>query len=300
MLELYSKMLFMHHKKRGKMAIKSLTNLKSAAAAVAVSALLLGGSVTAMTAGDNNRDGRQDFHATLTQLNKSGATGHAYVSLDNDNNADVRVNAKGLIDAPHATHIHYGFEARNECPALSEDINKDGLLETSDGTAAYGPVSTSFTTSGDTSPSSVLAVDRSPTYANGSEYKRNFLFTDEQAQPVRAGHGVVVVHGIDTLEKDGKYSGDQKSELDPTLPAEATAPAVCGVLAAANTDNHSSNNGGGAGNTNGDNQETDVNKADDKADVANGLSIAAIIASIVALGTALAAKARAKRADDRN
>ena len=32
---------------------------------------------------------------------------------------------------------------------------------------------------------------------------------------------------------NGKYDGDTKSDLDPSLPTEATDPAICGVLAAA-------------------------------------------------------------------
>lgn len=274
---------------------KTLSNPLKSVGMTAIAVVLLAGGGSAIVSAQNNDSEKQHFHASLNELNNSDATGHAYVSLDNENNADVRVNAKGLIDAPHATHIHYGFEARNECPALSEDINKDGLLETSDGTAAYGPVSTSFTTSGDTSPSSVLAVDRSPTYHNGAEFNRNFLFTDDQAQPVRAGHGVVVVHGIDTLEKDGKYSGSQKSELDPSLPAEATAPALCGVLAAS-SDSHDSKSDDSANN---DNDNSGNISTDDKSDAAGGFSIAALVASIIALITALMAKGKANKNEAR-
>jgi hypothetical protein len=42
----------------------------------------------------------------------------------------------------------------------------------------------------------------------------------------------VVVHGVDH-NNDGKYDGDTKSDLDPSLPTEATDPAICGVLNAA-------------------------------------------------------------------
>jgi hypothetical protein len=41
----------------------------------------------------------------------------------------------------------------------------------------------------------------------------------------------VVIHGVD-YNGDGKYSGDTTSDLDPSLPTEATDPALCGVLAA--------------------------------------------------------------------
>ena len=46
------------------------------------------------------------------------------------------------------------------------------------------------------------------------------------------GQSVVVVHGVDHND-NGKYDGDTKSDLDPSLPTEATDPAICGVLAAA-------------------------------------------------------------------
>ncbi len=42
----------------------------------------------------------------------------------------------------------------------------------------------------------------------------------------------MVVHGVD-YNKNGKYDGSTKSDLDPKLPTEATDPALCGVLAAA-------------------------------------------------------------------
>jgi hypothetical protein len=39
----------------------------------------------------------------------------------------------------------------------------------------------------------------------------------------------VVIHGVD-YNKDGTYSGDAVSDLDESLPTEATDPAMCGVL----------------------------------------------------------------------
>jgi hypothetical protein len=38
-----------------------------------------------------------------------------------------------------------------------------------------------------------------------------------------------VVHGVD-YNGDGTYSGEEMSDLDPSLPTEATDPALCGVL----------------------------------------------------------------------
>jgi hypothetical protein len=50
---------------------------------------------------------------------------------------------------------------------------------------------------------------------------------------IKSGKGVIVIHGVDH-NGNGTYDfeGAGASELDPSLPAEATDPAVCGVLRA--------------------------------------------------------------------
>ena len=143
------------------------------------------------------------------------------------------VAAQGLLaGSPHAAHIHFGAQARHECPTASEDTDGNGHLNTSEGAPAYGPVAVSLTTEGDTSPESVLAVDR---YATGPDidYSRSDVqVSEELANAIVAGQGVAVVHGVD-YNGNGMYDGDAgMSDLDPSLPAEATDPAICGVLAA--------------------------------------------------------------------
>jgi len=187
--------------------------------------------------------------AELSQLNGSGASGTATAIVRNQKIKHIEVHAEGLTpDAPHAQHIHYGDQALNECPTLAQDTSpKDGRINTVEGVPAYGPVAVSLTTTGDTSPASVLAVDRFPVSKDGMfHYSRsNIKFTDvagagstggvgtakEVAAAVRAGEGVVVIHGQDYNE-DGEYSlsAEGPSELDSTFPAEATDPAACGVL----------------------------------------------------------------------
>ena len=51
------------------------------------------------------------------------------------------------------------------------------------------------------------------------------------ARAIRHGKGVIVIHGVD-YNGNGKYdfASAGKSDLDPSLPAEATDPALCGVL----------------------------------------------------------------------
>lgn len=186
--------------------------------------------------------------ATLTQLNGSGASGTATAVINNKKIRSIEVHAEGLTpDAPHAQHIHYGDDALNECPTLAQDENMDGRINTLEGVPAYGPVVVSLTTTGDTTPGSLLAVDRFPVAENGSyDYSRDKIkFTDvsgtgyqggggtakQIAESVREGEGVVVIHGID-YDDSGTYSFSVEgvSELNPDLPAEATDPTACGVL----------------------------------------------------------------------
>jgi hypothetical protein len=198
--------------------------------------------------GSAHRERSVTKHAELTELNGSGAFGKATVVVKGDDILRIRVRARGLTpDAPHAQHIHYGQQALNECPGLAQDLDADGRLTTVEGIPAYGPVAVSLTTSGDTSPASVLAVDRFPFAEKGRiNYRRTHIpFTEvagaganggaasgaEIAEAVKRGEGVVVIHGVD-YDGNGMYSFSKggASELDPSLPAEATDPAVCGLL----------------------------------------------------------------------
>lgn len=221
--------------------------------AFALSALALAAAVPAAAHGSDNANGRGgdrtvSLSANLTELNGSGASGTATVLIRNQKIQHVEVHATGLSpDAPHAQHIHYGDQARNECPGLFDDTNGDGRITTVEGVPAYGPVVVSLTTTGDTSPASVLAVSRYPVATDGAyDYVRsNIDVTDvsgtgyageggtakQIADSIREGEGVLVIHGID-YDGNGAYSlsSEGASELDPSLPAEATDPAVCGVL----------------------------------------------------------------------
>ena len=184
--------------------------------------------------------------AQLSPLNGSGTSGTATAVVRNQLIRDITVDVHGATpDAPHAQHIHYGDDARNECPTVAmDDVDDDGLVSTIEGVPAYGPIVVSLTTTGDTSPASGLAVTRFPVSMHGSyHYSRsNIEFTDvagtgytggggtakQIADAIRDGEGVVVVHGAD-LNGNGTYDG-VASTLDPSLPREATIPAACGVL----------------------------------------------------------------------
>ena len=180
--------------------------------------------------------------AELDPVNDSGVTGHADVRF-HYRKAKVEVDATGLLKgAPHAMHIHYGEQARHECPTVADDANRDFRLNTAEGIPAYGPIRKSLTLRGDTSPASGLAVDRFPLARAGEiHYDRTHYFgNDALRQAIRSGEGVLVIHGVDH-NNNGKYDfgGAGKSELDPSLPAEATDPAVCGVLRPEHSHSHS-------------------------------------------------------------
>jgi hypothetical protein len=136
------------------------------AAAAMVGSALIGAAPANASASDNtaasasySRVKTVHTSAKLRQLNKSGVSGKAHVTVKG-NNLNVTLDASGLHKAPHAVHIHYGEQARNECPTLRDDTNKDRRLTTLEGVPAYGPVAVSLTTKGDTSPASALAIDR--------------------------------------------------------------------------------------------------------------------------------------------
>lgn len=209
-------------------------------ASAALAVTMVPGS--AVASGDHHDDGHGHSHdhdhgntarAHLDPLNSSGVSGHAEVKA-RYRKLDIEVDARGLAaDLPHAQHIHYGEQARNECPTVSmDDANGDFRLETGEGLPAYGPIAVSLTTSGPTGAGSGLAVERFPTAPDGKiDYERTTHSSKAVARAIRNGEAVVVIHGVD-YNGNGTYDFDSagESDLDPTLPAEATDPAVCGVL----------------------------------------------------------------------
>ena len=60
----------------------------------------------------------------------------------------------------------------------------------------------------------------------------NRINTPDVAEDIASGESAVVIHGVDH-DGSGTYDGDVMSDLDPSLPTEATDPALCGVLVAA-------------------------------------------------------------------
>lgn len=180
------------------------------------------------------------LEAHLTPLNHSGAYGTAMVTVSGTT-VHVTITDSGLLAGmPHAQHIHIG--GSHSCPSASEKgSGTNGHLEVSDAMDSYGMIAVSLTTKGDTSANSGLAVTRFP--VGTASYDRTFTVSSTVAQEIMDGEGVIVQHGVD-YNNDGKYDGKGKSDLDKSLPEEATDPADCGKLVASSV-------GTGAGGTAG-------------------------------------------------
>ena len=184
----------------------------------------------AAPASADNHDGTE-LSADLGQLNDSGVSGTAWAMLEG-NQLQVQVEAEGLLaEAPHAQHIHIGGE--NMCPDPNmEGSGFEGALQTSDAAAQYGGIAVSLTNEpGGTGPDSGLDIPNFPV-GDTISYERTIEVPDDVAADLADGNGVVVLHGVD-LNDSGAYDGDVESDLDPSLPEEATNPAACGEFSVA-------------------------------------------------------------------
>jgi hypothetical protein len=171
------------------------------------------------------------FQSDLEPLNNSGASGTANLALEGDQ-LTTDIASEGLAPGlPHAQHIHGLEQAMSECPTILNDQNGDNLVNTTEGEPSYGPILTSLTTEGDTSPESALAVDRFPVANEDGTltYDRTFGVPANVAD--RLEEFAIVQHGVD-LNGNGVYDEEAAgpSDLDPSLPQEATIPANCGVI----------------------------------------------------------------------
>jgi hypothetical protein len=129
---------------------------------------------------------------------------------------------------PHVQHIH--INGNGQCPTASADTSGDGLINTTEGQPAYGPIGTTLSTSGDTSPAAATTLTVAPSGA-AFTYTRTFTLDPATLASVTAGKAVVVVHGLDPATLSPAIQAE-KSELVPSLPLAATSPALCGVLTA--------------------------------------------------------------------
>lgn len=177
--------------------------------------------------------GSWSYQAKLAELNGSGGSGDITVSLSGDQ-ATVTEHVSGLAETfnnapyPHVQHIHIG--GQGTCPDPSADKNGDGIVDTVEGLPSYGNIGTTLSTSGDTSKAA--GTDLKVAGMGGSfTYSRTFTMDADTISAIKNGTAVVVVHGLDPSKLSAKAQGE-KSNLVPSLPLAATAPALCGTLAA--------------------------------------------------------------------
>ncbi len=198
--------------------------------ALAVPAVLLP-ATAATAAGGNGADGgkgTQVFRSMLLELNDSGATGTAMLRLRGDQ-LDIRIKASGLVpNQVHAQHIH--GEGNMECPPPSADKDGDGLVGVLEGVPFYGPIVTSLTTSGDTSPAAGLTLEIMPVADDRGriDYRRTLTLPADVSTDLEDYQ--IVQHGID-VNGNGMYDFSAgESDIAPGAPFEATAPANCGTI----------------------------------------------------------------------
>ncbi|GAA2042192.1 hypothetical protein GCM10009819_30650 [Agromyces tropicus] len=213
-------------------------------ATAAAFALALGGAATAYAAHDTNPSDRvASYSYSLDAIQPadvpgSGASGTTRVKALPNGKIQVTVEAWGLSpNLPHAMHLHGvpGDQADLGCPGPAA-AGDDGVVSVVDGIPFYGSILTSLTWTGDTSPSSALALDRfAMSDADGYLYYQR-TFTDIPGY-TDAGTVQVVVHGID-FDGDGAYAfnaddpfSSRPSSLGAGIPLEATVPVLCGGIA---------------------------------------------------------------------
>jgi len=134
---------------------------------------------------------------------------------------------------PHVQHIH--INGQGTCPTASADTNKDGALSTVEGQPSYGPIGTTLSTKGDTSPKAATDVTVAPGGASFT-YSRTITLDSATVSSIQAGKAVIVVHGLNPATAP-KATLSTPNSLGVQFPGEknklaliATAPAICGAL----------------------------------------------------------------------
>jgi hypothetical protein len=136
---------------------------------------------------------------------------------------------------PHVQHIH--INGGSGCPTASADSNGDGLITVKEAADNYGPIGTTLSTSGDTSPKSAADVTIAPG-GGGFTYSRTITLDQATLTAIQNNKAEIVVHGLNPANAP-KAALTTPNSLGVTLPgaskpvaAIATAPALCGKLTA--------------------------------------------------------------------
>jgi hypothetical protein len=134
---------------------------------------------------------------------------------------------------PHVQHIH--INGNGGCPTASADGNGDGLITVVEAQDDYGPIGTTLSVKGDTSPKAAADVTIAP--GGGSySYSRTITLDSATLTAIRNNKAEIVVHGLNPANAP-KAALSTTNSLGVTLPgahkkvaAIATAPALCGAL----------------------------------------------------------------------
>ncbi|MBV8429727.1 MAG: protein kinase [Solirubrobacterales bacterium] len=200
---------------------------------VVLAAAIVG--VILATSGGSSTPPGQRVVANAKPVPTNHVTGGGTATLVlNGDQVTANVQVHGLINAPHFMHIHAG--GLGSCPPASAARLHNGHLaiSTGNGIKFYGPPQVVLTTTGSTAANPASVVD-SARYPSGGtiNYKRTFTVPPGVAAAIRSNDAVFVVHGI-SYDNSGFYDSFLgPSDLDSKLPGEATAPALCGQLVAA-------------------------------------------------------------------
>lgn len=180
--------------------------------------------------------------ARLVELNGSGASGTAVLTVMNDGGLKVVIHSTGLVPGqPHPQHIHGSAGGHHfMCPTLkANDTDGDGVLTNEEASGEYGTIFMALTTRGGATPKDGLDVARMPVADKQGrlDYQRTFpakVVPDGLIKNLASLH--VVQHGIDVNDND-KYDlaalGESTFAANlgvPNVPEEATDPASCGVV----------------------------------------------------------------------
>jgi hypothetical protein len=181
----------------------------------------------AVAAGAGTAAESRSYQAALDPITatKVTGTGASWITVTGPS-AEVTILVNGLLEGvPHAQHIH--VDAVGQCPTRPALHNGLPSITVADGAPLYGTIGASLTVDGPTTAGHGLDVTHFP--ATGSyTYSRTIDFDPTVVANLAKGTAVLVVHGID-YNGNGRYDDVLgASELDSSLPAEATDPALCG------------------------------------------------------------------------
>lgn len=176
-----------------------------------------------------------DYSAMLAEINNSGASGQAWVSVTG-NQATVTVEASGLAGVvpgweaglPHLQHIHIG--GQGVCPTMAADKDGNGWVDTVEGQPSYGMIGTTLSSSGSTGADAGINVETAPAGSTYT-YERTFDVNQETQDALANGSGVVVVHDLDWRNQPTGEGAAASSKLgNPALTLTETSPALCGPM----------------------------------------------------------------------